>query len=159
MIRYRINTKTILSIEGNVILKIMKYRQKQGMHESGGILLGKVRNDYSELIITDISEPCIKDKSGRCYFIRNKENAQMIINKEWEKSNGEINYLGEWHTHPEINPNPSFIDRRLLKQCIKKNKYPFHGLFMIIVGTNGHLYVGYQAKTMRKQKQLQRIKE
>lgn len=159
MIRYRVNTKTTLSIEDNAIKIMMKYCQKKGMNESGGILLGKARNDYSEFIITDVSEPCIKDKSGKFYFIRNKEKAQIIINKKWKQTNGEINYLGEWHTHPELIPNPSFIDRRLLNQCLKKNKYPFNGLFMIIVGINGDLYVGYKRKEMKKQKHLQFIIE
>lgn len=158
MIRYRLDKKTILSIEDNAIHKMMKYCQRQGRNESGGILLGRVRDNYSEFIITDISEPCIKDKSGRCYFIRNKENAQMIINKNWKQSSGQINYLGEWHTHPEYNPTPSFIDKRLLSQCLKKNEYPFNGLFMIIVGINGDLYVGYQMREMKKQKQLKIIK-
>lgn len=159
MIRYKIDAKNILSIEDNAIHKMMKYWQKQGMNESGGILLGKARDDYSEFIITDVSEPCSKDKSGRYSFIRNKKNAQMIMNEKWEQSNGEINYLGEWHTHPEIIPSPSFIDRRLLNQCLKKNEYSFDGLFMIIVGVNGYLYVGYQTKEMKKQKTLQIIKD
>jgi len=159
MIRYRIDTETILSIEDNAINKMLKYCQKKGLYESGGILLGKCRKDYSEFIITDVSEPCSRDKRGIYYFIRDKENAQKVINEKWQQSNGEINYLGEWHTHPEIITKPSFLDRKLLKECLINNKYPFHGLFMIIVGIEGDLYVGYQTKEMKNLKQLQKIEK
>lgn len=106
-----------------------------------------------------MSEPCSRDKRGIYYFIRDKENAQKVINEKWQQSNGEINYLGEWHTHPEIIPKPSFLDRKLLKECLINNKYPFHGLFMIIVGIEGDLYVGYQTKEMKNLKQLQKIEK
>lgn len=95
---YRIDKNTILSIEDTAINKMMKYCQKQGMNEGGGILLGKVKNDYTEFIITDISEPCKRDRSGKYYFVRNKDSAQEIINKVWRLSEGEVNYIGEWHT-------------------------------------------------------------
>lgn len=159
MIRYRINKKTMLYIENNVIHKIKKYCQKHAMNESGGILLGKVKNNYSEIIIVDVSEPCSRDENGRCYFIRNKENAQIIIDEKWRESNGEVNYIGEWHTHPEITPKPSLTDKKLLSECIKNNECPFNLLFMIIVGSEGDLYVGYQKILMRKQKQLKMPKK
>ncbi len=157
MQKYKIDGLCILLIEDKAINKMIRYCQKQGMNESGGILLGKVREDYSEIIITDISEPSKFDKSGKYYFIRNKENAQKIINKNWNESNGEVNYLGEWHTHREYFPTPSFTDKRLLSKCIKKNYYTFGCLFLIIVGITGDLYVGYRTNKMKRMKLLEKI--
>ena len=154
MVKYRIDENSVLSIENHAINKMMRYCQKQGMNESGGILLGRVRTDYSEFTITDVSEPCRNDKSGRCFFIRNKENAQRIIYESWKQSKGEVNYLGEWHTHPVLNPTPSYVDKQLLDKCLNENQYPFKGLFMIIVGRKGKLFVGYKTKDMVKYKKL-----
>ena len=157
MRKYNVNKKCTLIIEDEAINKMMKYCQAPGMNESGGVLLGKVKRDFSQIRITDVSEPSCFDKSGRFYFIRNKESAQKIINRSWKKSNGEINYLGEWHTHPEPFPSPSFTDKRLLYKCIKENYYTFGCLFLIIVGSTGNLYVGYRNIDMKKIKELEKV--
>ncbi len=131
------------------------YCQIDNMLESGGVLIGKVKTDYSEIQIVDITEPTIYDKSGKYYFVRNKEHSQKLINEYWGKSDGILNYIGEWHTHPEINPSPSKIDEDLLSYCVKNNIYMFPWLFMIIVGYTGNLYLGYQTKKMIAQKKLE----
>lgn len=155
---YRIDENTVIKFEDEVLLKFNNYCQGKEMNESGGILLGKIKSDFSEYIITDISEPCEKDKCGRCYFLRNKENAQNIINHYWKTSGGEIMYLGEWHTHPETYPSPSFVDKSLIKKCSNEieNLQPY--IFMVIVGDSGSLYVGAK-RTAKKNNKLLEIFE
>lgn len=34
----------------------------------------------------------------------------MFLDMEIANSGGKLRYLGEWHTHPQINPEPSEID-------------------------------------------------
>jgi integrative and conjugative element protein (TIGR02256 family) len=140
---YKIDVNTVLRIEDKVLNILSKYNQQdKEKSESGGILLGKIRADHSEYIITDISEPCKEDRRGRHFFIRSKANAQNVINKLWEKSRGEIVYLGEWHTHPELHPSPSFTDNNLIKQCSNEIKPLPPIIFLVIVGESGSLYVG-----------------
>lgn len=146
MKRYKIDENTILVITEKVIEKINIYRQTKEKCEAGGILLGKVRADYSEYIIEDISEPSSKDKRFRFGFIRNKNNAQKIINEAFQKSNGIIHYLGEWHTHPECNPTPSTVDRELIDKSMNETKNVLDMIFMIILGYDGTMYVGYKRK-------------
>ena len=152
--KYYIKNNKNLFIKESVKEKLKKFKQKKGMVENGGILLGKIKEDFSEYVITDISTPSIKDKQGPYNFIRSKEQAQIIINKKWRKSKGVINYLGEWHTHPEVKPTPSIIDIKLLNDCVKNNLMEYRELFMIIVGTEGHFYIGYQNNLMKKMKKL-----
>ncbi|MCJ7473130.1 MAG: hypothetical protein MUP02_10075, partial [Actinobacteria bacterium] len=47
---------------------------------------------------------------------------------------------GEWHTHPEINPQPSVIDKKLMYDCIHKNANALDDLFLVIVGMTGELF-------------------
>lgn len=141
---YKINENMIFKIEDKAMMKLQKYCQTGNRNEKGGILLGQVLADYSQFIICDISEPCEQDKSGRCFFTRDKSNAQRIVNKNWIDTDGKVNYLGEWHTHPEICTKPSFIDKRLMYDCLHKNDNTFDDLFLIIVGMTGQLYVGHQ---------------
>ena len=53
-------------------------------------------------------------------FIRNIFGHQFLINNKYNNSNGKINYIGEWHTHSEINPKPSKTD---LKTLMKIRRY------------------------------------
>ncbi|MCD2348880.1 Mov34/MPN/PAD-1 family protein [Clostridium guangxiense] len=145
-----IDQRTRLIINDSVVAKLNNYRQGVKSPENGGVLLGKIKTDFTEYIITDISEPCEEDKQGRHFFVRNKDNAQSIINQFWENSGGEIMYLGEWHTHPELYPSPSLVDSNLIKKCsIEIKPLPMY-IFLVIVGESGSLYVGYKNVCKRK---------
>lgn len=141
MERYKIDDRTNLIISNLVIRKLNKYRQLGRMKENGGILLGKIKADFSEFIIYDISEPCEKDKKFRYGFVRNKENAQKIINEVWKSSNGEVVYMGEWHSHPECNPKPSYVDNELIIRCSKEISNLPTFIFLIIIGQDGSKYI------------------
>ncbi|MCQ4924954.1 Mov34/MPN/PAD-1 family protein [Tissierella carlieri] len=156
--RYIIDEKSTLTITEEAIVQINMYRQLPGKNESGGVLLGKIRKDLSEYIITDISNPTRFDRSGPCFFIRSRKSVQPIIDKLWNESKGEIIYLGEWHSHAEKNPGPSSIDNALLKKSFRENKVFGNILFMIIIGTTGEMYVGCYKKGDKKMYRLERMR-
>lgn len=125
------------------VLKILKkYVQRTGENESGGILLGGFIPSINKYIITNISEPCNKDIRGSSFFIRNRENAQRVIDEFWKNSCGKINYLGEWHTHGCEMPYPSFTDKRLLKMIMEDESNVWNEIFMLIVGKDASFYIG-----------------
>lgn len=156
--RYRITDETVLEITDEVYNKFVDYCQNDKQPESGGVLIGKVKEDYSLIVISEISIPAGNEDCGRFYFVRNKYRSQKVIEQFWKDSQGELNYIGEWHTHPEESPSPSFVDKKLLKNCIKYNKYSFPWLFMIIVGKQGDLFVGFQTKNMQKMRKIEEEK-
>lgn len=121
---------------------IKNYVQGEGQSENGGILLGGYIPEKNKYIITIASEPCDQDCRGMTYFVRNRENAQEIINNYWKTSKGKINYLGEWHTHGCKNPYPSYTDKKLLKSLIKDKSNVWTELFMLIVGRDNTFYLG-----------------
>lgn len=137
---YKYGDKCVVFTE-EVIKTLDGYKQyNHTQHEAGGILLGKIYNDL--IIIDQISEPSIEDKSGRFYFIRNVKKAQHIVDRAWKESNGERIYLGEWHTHPEDIPTPSRDDKLLLKNMLKHSRMEINFLFMVIIGrTSPHFAV------------------
>lgn len=110
------------------------YRQ-QKYYESGGILFGKVRRDN---IIEIESIKIIKSKrTFRYAYVRNNKKARQSIYNTWNESNGFINYIGEWHTHPRISPPPSQTDLVTILELTKeKNSGFFPYTFLIIVGKN-----------------------
>lgn len=134
---------TNLYIEDVVLTKLFKYLQQSNTaKEAGGILIGKQAKGREEYYLCDVSEPSHMDKRGRFSFVRNKVSAQRIINKKWNESNGIENYLGEWHSHPESKPTPSYVDRNLIQQIIADSTNVFKKVFLIIVGKDKSLYIG-----------------
>ena len=134
---------TILRFEKHALIKMLSFAQTNKVDkEAGGILLGKQVQNRNEYIISDVSVPNNKDIRRRFSFVRNKDAAQCIINRWWWETKGVVNYLGEWHTHPELCPVPSQVDRTLIKQVIDDHSNVFTRLFLIIVGTNHTLYIG-----------------
>jgi integrative and conjugative element protein (TIGR02256 family) len=103
--------------------------------ESGGIMLGKLIND--EINILKLSVPTLLDKSSRTNFERSKTGAQIILDYEFHNSNGQLTYIGEWHTHPEKFPSPSSTDLHMLKDQFKFNKLQTNFLLLLIKGTGG----------------------
>jgi integrative and conjugative element protein (TIGR02256 family) len=78
--------------------------------------------------------------------VRSKKGTQPQINKAWKKSRGTEIYLGEWHTHFEVNPTPSLTDKNMVKNSLRKTIMEIDFLFLIIVGLNRTIWVGKQTK-------------
>lgn len=139
--------KRKFKLSDDVLRMMFSYAQDHKKSpESGGILIGRILNFDSHIIVDYASEPMKSDFQTRCRFIRKSAGHQEFFNHHWEKNGGRCFYLGEWHTHPEANPTPSIIDRRgwlkLLKEPVQGQKE----LFFIIVGTR-ELVVWFGDKT------------
>ena len=142
--RYTIGHYLIYISEG-LLRDIEQYKQRCGENESGGVLFGKKKENVSEYYIVDLSFPNIRDSSSRFTFLRNAEAAQVIIDKKWHDSEGYINYIGEWHTHPEKFPTPSRTDVNTYKKISKDMSSLFPISINIIFGTANIFYIcGYQ---------------
>lgn len=135
------NDRLKLDISEEILGKFHNKEQRIGTNESGGILLGKYELITNTYCISDITLPSKNDLSGHSFFIRNKKNAQRVIDKSWNNSQGIVNYIGEWHTHCCQFPTPSSTDAKLMRQIYDDKVCPFNYFFMIIVGQNKNLYI------------------
>src|SRR4030065_2453388 len=106
-----------LIIRESVLQTMHSGKDKAGLKEIGGILLGTVYTSHCEIVRATI--PNKYDKCGRTDFVRSKRGAQLEIIHEWKNSTGTIIYLGEWHSHFENNPTPSLVDRALIANSLK----------------------------------------
>lgn len=119
-----------------ILERFTQYNQTAS--ESGGILIGKIINN--QINVLKLSVPTALDVGSRMNFERNKISAQIILDYEFYNSNGQLIYLGEWHTHPESFPKPSTTDLNMLKIQFKKNQLVTDFLLLLIKGTKG-IYV------------------
>lgn len=98
----------LVVVEPQVVNLMYQYRQLSvASHESGGVLIGEVRK--GAIIIQEATRPNKRDHSSRYCFIRSKYH-QKYVDKAYSRTNGNSNYVGEWHTHPQDIAIPSPID-------------------------------------------------
>ena len=129
-----------ISFHAGTLAILEKFTQhKKFQLEAGGIILGKLIGDGIEVM--RLSVPTTLDKSSRYRFVRHKTSAQIIVDYEFYNSDGEMVYLGEWHTHPEIHPNPSCIDRSMIKRQYRSKDRRTDVLLLVIQGIESR-YVG-----------------
>ena len=102
--------------------------------EAGGILLGRLLVERDHVVVDEVTVPGPPDSRSRSRFFRAERPAQAIVDEAWARSGGELNYLGEWHTHPEDDPTPSWHDRRDWRRLVTIQSYEQSSLFFLIVG-------------------------
>jgi len=129
--KYSLNNIT-LKIEDDVLNKLYNYKQvNQNLSEGGGLLLGRT-DIHGNTRLIGITEPLDKDIRRRYYFKRVDKDHLKLITEAKQRC---LYFKGNWHTHPEDVPNPSFCDKRSWEKAIRNTK-PGESLYIyfIIVG-------------------------
>lgn len=120
----------------HLLKTIEPFVQKEShLNEAGGVLLGRFIKNSKDIIIDKVTVPMKGDKQTRCTFKRLSTLHQIVVEEEWSLSKGTCNYLGEWHTHPETDPEPSGVDIRDWKRKLKTDLFSSRYLYFIIAGT------------------------
>jgi integrative and conjugative element protein (TIGR02256 family) len=123
-----------LLIEDSALAKLGLFRQVQpASAEAGGILLGFRRDPHLHVLMA--TSPGPSDRRGRFGFSRLDKSHGKVARIEWEKSGEIMDYLGEWHTHPEEIPEPSGLDLSEWRKISKRRREP---MVFVIVGTAGN---------------------
>ena len=104
--------------------------------ETGGVLAGHI-NDDGNFIITHASDPGPKAVQQPITFIRDNEYCQKFLNDLFLKSGKKVVYLGEWHSHPSKNNQPSGTDIKSLTEISLEQNYLTDKPVMIIFSNEG----------------------
>lgn len=144
-----------VKITENVFVSICQFIQDDtSKFEAGGVLIGRILNENSHLIIEHNTSPLHGDTRKRSGFKRSAKNHQKKIDRFWLESNKTQTYLGEWHTHPEGNPTPSSTDIKDWERRVIRDKFFNDVLIMAIVGTS---HIGIWS--INKKKTITKISE
>lgn len=86
--------------------------------ETGGVLMGW--REGSDRIVAGLIGPGPRALHGRHMFL--PDHAWQIdqIDRAFARTNGDLDYLGDWHTHPDGVAQMSEIDRRTLQKLGRK---------------------------------------
>lgn len=97
--------------------------------ETGGVLLGYVKDDTIFVVkASDAGPNAVHDEVN---FRADPDYIDMFIDIEYANSEGQLIYIGEWHTHPQIIPKPSIVDLQSLDEIAVTTK---NFAFLLIIG-------------------------
>lgn len=126
-----------LTFEPCVTQHLYRFMQNEPRKpESGGQLFGGI--DGNTVIVKVATGPYKKDKRSRNSYESCPVSAQKAI--DYQLSAG-LEYLGEWHTHPEESPQASSLDVKAMKNIFAKSKLRTNGLLLAIVGNNQKKFI------------------
>jgi integrative and conjugative element protein (TIGR02256 family) len=129
------NPDGLILIEASVIDFVERYAQRSiASTEAGGILLGHRKGKHLHVVCA--TEPSTADRRSRFRFQREIEPHQTIATQAWRQSGQKMDYLGEWHSHPESNPHPSNIDLTEWKKITSRASECL--VFLIVGNANEH---------------------
>lgn len=109
----------------------------KGRHEIGGIFIGSIRGEHIEIVT--YTTPGQKDRSSMYKFVRQDTSHNKFAHVQWLKFKRKRTYLGEWHSHPSGDPNPSVVDFKTWIDVANQQKR--NTVFVIISPTGWSPYL------------------
>lgn len=118
------------------------YRQRGWFkREAGGQLFAEIKDDVWRVVAA--TGPSAADRRGRFHFWPDRKSEQREIDQYFSAG---LEYVGDWHTHPEQVPTPSRSDITSIENVVRESTLHTPGLLLCIVGRatfpNG-LYVSF----------------
>lgn len=99
-------------------------------NEFGGVFIGYKSEE--NFIITNILIPD-EYKNGKTIFIREPGTLNERLSQIHNITNGKIQYLGEWHSHPDGPTNPSSTDVNAMNEIAKDKNIDIDKPLLMIV--------------------------
>lgn len=143
----------IVWLSSRVLETMREYGRELFPLEDGGILLGWRSGD--DRVVVDVRGPGPHALHGRHCFIPDHDWQVDQINKAFEASNGTVDYLGDWHSHPGGVAEMSDLDSATLLRITRRVSSP---LMLIIAGSgtewSARCWRGQLTKRLAWRKQL-----
>ena len=117
-------------------IKIIEALKKAGVKEVGGILLGEHISD-NEFLICDVTIQ--KARGGFAFFERVIKDIIEPLKRffaQTRQNYKRFNYLGEWHSHPNFNLQPSLTDHSTMEELIGDEDFVGNFVVLMIVKLN-----------------------
>lgn len=96
------------------LAKITTLAERYGPLETGGVLLGWRRGP--DRVVVGVVGPGPRALHGRHMFLPDHTWQVAQIDRAFARSRGDLDYLGDWHTHPEGSAALSSLDRKTLQK-------------------------------------------
>ena len=129
-------------IDNDLKEKISKTRMSQLPNETGGVILGYIDQKLKNIYVVDMLSAPPDSEANRTGFTRGVTNLKTDLEEARRRTAGILDYIGEWHSHPEFTTAyPSAIDRLLIKQLAEALALDGQLALMVIVGSAGEMSI------------------
>jgi integrative and conjugative element protein (TIGR02256 family) len=131
MIAYPIrgsNQRIIL--QPSALEHLKRHRQTRWWHrEAGGQLFARFA--MPDIFIEEVTGPRRSDWRTRFSYCPDRRAEQHEIATRHKVG---LHFVGDWHTHPEAVPTPSFDDSESMQDLVARSQHALNGFLLIIVG-------------------------
>ena len=103
----------------------------QDGRETGGILLGHQADDHGIIRVQRAEGPGPEAIREPARFQRDLAHANRVARRAWASEN--LNWIGDWHTHPMGGPRPSRVDLDSAYRLLCDDELRFTTFVSIIV--------------------------
>jgi integrative and conjugative element protein (TIGR02256 family) len=138
MRKHQRNSQSRLLIHLSVLDFIEAEAAKATRTETGGVLAGYGELMKGDVHITHASGPGPKARKTMFSFSRDIVYCQRFLDRIAIESDGQIDYLGEWHKHHEDEPGPSGKDIATSRDIALNPDYHVGLCLLLIIGSSNH---------------------
>lgn len=97
--------------------------------EAGGQLFARINGSRWEIKVA--TGPKDRDRRGRFMFWPDRQSEQEEIYSFHSRG---LDYVGDWHTHPQDEPKPSNSDLTSIGTIVTSSRHHLPGFLLVIVG-------------------------
>lgn len=97
--------------------------------EAGGQLFARISGNNWDIITA--TGPRSRDRRSRFSFWPHRASEQKEIFAQHARG---LDYVGDWHTHPEDTPTPSPDDLTSITRVVRQSTHHLPGFLLLIVG-------------------------
>lgn len=117
------------------VQKIVRYRKNRLPKETGGVLVGGFDQQNRIVYLVDVIPSPPDSEEWPTLYIRGKQGLEGAVTQVRERTDGQLQYMGEWHSHPKgHSTEPSTDDRRVLDWLATHTARDGNPPVMLIVG-------------------------
>lgn len=126
-----------IKYDAALVDKLKQARLAAFPNEIGGSIVGITDLKARTLVIVDVLPTPPDSQSSTSHFIRGEEGQQEALEEVHDRTARVVDYLGEWHSHPNGVPaRPSQDDEILLNTIHRKMSVEGLPALMVIVASN-----------------------
>jgi len=120
----------VVDILPEAISTMLHHRQQRFYaRESGGQMFARLSENRWRIEVA--TGPRGGDRRGRFHFWPDRQAEQDEINRFYDRG---LEFVGDWHTHPEDTPRPSRNDIKSVENIVRESFHSLPGILMCIVG-------------------------
>jgi hypothetical protein len=127
VVRQPVGEWTVIT-DGGLLRELSKLRKEKLPDETGGVLLGSFDLDRGILYIVDLLPSPPDSEEWPTLYIRGCKGLRKAVETIADKTDGMLEYVGEWHSHPDsVSTAPGSDDEQVfhwLAESMNKEGLP-----------------------------------